>query len=401
MSALPTWETFHESVRGVNKARNQDRCLVRGAGTAEDPLILTVADGHGSAAYPRSHVGAQYATDLFAHRAFEFATSVAPRDRAGWRGRLRDYARIGLPERLVRDWQGKVLGHWERDPTPDGDPASPGAILRLYGSTLIGAVLTPDLFVAWQLGDGELTVVDDDGRVRLPLAPARAELGDETASLCTRNAWQLVRVHWEPLPDPARAPRLLALSTDGLSKSFVSDDGFTEFAAGLHRRLTERGLPGTAGDIPRWLEEASRHSGDDTTLALARRPVGGAGGEPLGGGADETGGEGVGRAADGNADETAGEVVGKLVGGDAGQVADEAAGKADDEAVGEGSGEGSGEALGGAAGRAVAEGFGGAGGFGGTAGFGGTPDEAAEKVAEEPGNSPRDPRIHDEETGRP
>ncbi|MFB6528455.1 PP2C family serine/threonine-protein phosphatase [Streptomyces sp. NPDC056399] len=275
MSAPPAWETFHESIQGVNKARNQDRCLVQGAGTARDPLILTVADGHGSASYPRSHVGAHYATDLFANRAREFVTSVADRDRAGWRGRLRDYARIGLPERLVRDWQSEVLRHWERDPTPDEDPKSPGPILRLYGSTLIGAVLTPDLFVAWQLGDGELTVVDGDGEVRLPLAPARAELGDETASLCMRNAWRSVRVHWEPLPDPARAPRLVALSTDGLSKSFVSDEGFTEFAAGLHRRLTERGVPGVSEDIPGWLAEASRHSGDDTTLVLARRADGG------------------------------------------------------------------------------------------------------------------------------
>ncbi|MEU7390669.1 PP2C family serine/threonine-protein phosphatase [Streptomyces tanashiensis] len=275
MSAPPAWETFHKSVQGVNKAVNQDRCLVSGAGTAEDPLILTVADGHGSAAYPRSHIGAQYATDLFAHRAREFATAVADRDRSGWRGRLRDYARIGLPERLVRDWQGKVLGHWKRQPTPDEDPASPGPILRLYGSTLIGAVLAPDLFVAWQLGDGELTVVDSAGEVSMPLAPERAELGDETASLCSRHAWQLVRVHWEPLPDPERAPQLVALSTDGLSKSFVSDEGFTEFAAGLHRRLAGQGVPGIADDIPRWLAEASRHSGDDTTLVLARRPAAG------------------------------------------------------------------------------------------------------------------------------
>ncbi|MFJ8662045.1 PP2C family serine/threonine-protein phosphatase [Streptomyces sp. NPDC093795] len=272
VTAPPAWETFHESIQGVNKVRNQDRCLVLGAGTAEDPLILTVADGHGSASYPRSHLGAHFATDLFAERAREFAKS-ADRDRAGWRGRLRDYARIGLPERLVRDWQGRVLGHWDRHPTPDEDPKSPGPILRLYGSTLIGAVLTPDLFVAWQLGDGELTVVDGDGEVRMPLAPVRAELGDETASLCMRHAWRSVRVHWEPLPDPERAPRLVALSTDGLSKSFVSDEGFTEFAAGLHRRLAERGVPGVAEDIPRWLAEASRHSGDDTTLALARRPA--------------------------------------------------------------------------------------------------------------------------------
>ncbi|MFB7514632.1 PP2C family serine/threonine-protein phosphatase [Streptomyces sp. NPDC056144] len=272
VSAPPDWETFQKSIQGVNKPRNQDRCLVQGSGTARDPLILTVADGHGSASYPRSHIGAQYATELFANRAYEFATSVADRERPGWRGRLHDYARIGLPERLVRDWQHEVIGHWMRNRTPDEDLDTPGPILRLYGATLIGAVLTPDLFVAWQLGDGELTVVDNDGRVSMPLAPEFVELGDETASLCTRQAWQLVRVHWEPLPDPARAPRLVTLSTDGLSKSFVEVEGFVEFAAGLHRRLTERGVEGLTDQIPRWLAEASRHSGDDTTLVLARRP---------------------------------------------------------------------------------------------------------------------------------
>ncbi|MFE5791841.1 protein phosphatase 2C domain-containing protein [Streptomyces sp. NPDC056503] len=267
MSALPTWEVLHTSVMGLGKKLNQDWGLVDGTGSADDPLVLAVADGHGSVSYPRSDLGARFAADLFAAKGREFGALVRP----GRLPRLLDYARYELPEQLVRDWQARVWEHWGRQPGPEGADAAREDVLRLYGSTLIGAVMAPGLFVAWQLGDGELTVVDEDGRVRLPLAPERAELGDETASLCMQEAWHLIRVHWEPLPDPERGPRLVALSTDGLSKSFTSDEGFTAFTAGLYERLAERGVSGIAEDVPRWLEEASRHSGDDTTLALARR----------------------------------------------------------------------------------------------------------------------------------
>ncbi|MEW5630495.1 PP2C family serine/threonine-protein phosphatase [Streptomyces hydrogenans] len=270
MSALPHWEVLHTSVIGYGKKLNQDWGQIEGTGSAQDPLVLAVADGHGSVAYPRSDLGARFAVDLFVARGREFGALIRP----GRLRRLRDYARYELPEQLVRDWQTMVWEHWSRQPGPEGADAPREDVLRLYGSTLIGAVLAPGLFVSWQLGDGELTVVDEDGRVRLPLAPERAELGDETASLCIRNAWRLIRVHWEPLPEPERGPRLVALSTDGLSKSFASDEGFTAFTAGLYERLADRGVPGIAEDVPRWLEKASRHSGDDTTLALAHRAEG-------------------------------------------------------------------------------------------------------------------------------
>ncbi|MCZ9339358.1 protein phosphatase 2C domain-containing protein, partial [Streptomyces sp. TRM76130] len=97
--------------------------------------------------------------------------------------------------------------------------------LRLYGTTLIGAVLTPWLFVAWQIGDGDLAVVAHDGTLERPLAPAEEALGDETDSLCGPRAWRQVRTHWAPVFEQARLPRLVVLSTDGLSKSFASADG--------------------------------------------------------------------------------------------------------------------------------------------------------------------------------
>ncbi|MFE4332125.1 PP2C family serine/threonine-protein phosphatase [Streptomyces sp. NPDC056831] len=277
--STPLRETLNHSVQGVNKRRNQDWCSVEGAGTAEDPLILVVADGHGSAVHARSEIGARYAVDLFAVQAREFASLVRTEGPEGtpslsW---LMNYARNELPRRLIAGWQEEVLRHWSRHPAESmstgGTEPRDDQKLLLYGATLIGAVMTPHLFVAWQLGDGELTVVEEDGKVSLPLAPAEADLGDETESLCSRHAWRLVRMHWAPIVTQDRAPRMIALSTDGLSKSFASDEGFTQFMTGLDQRLSEDGLESVRAALPEWLGKAARYSGDDTTLVAARRPT--------------------------------------------------------------------------------------------------------------------------------
>lgn len=274
----PLWEKLDHSVTGVSKRRNQDWCATEGTGTPEDPLILVVADGHGSAVHARSDVGARHAVDRFVAQAKVFATRARTEGPEGVRSLswLMNYARNELPRQLVADWQRSVLEHWSRNPAEGAggfgpDPGESQKLL-LYGATLIGAVLTPHLFVAWQLGDGELTVIEEDGRVSLPLAPDEADLGDETESLCSRHAWRSVRTHWAPLSAQDRAPRLIALSTDGLSKSFASDDGFTQFMAGLGQRL-DSDAPGLVLDaLPEWLERAAQYSGDDTTLVAAHRP---------------------------------------------------------------------------------------------------------------------------------
>ncbi|MFH8397884.1 protein phosphatase 2C domain-containing protein [Streptomyces anulatus] len=274
----PLWETFNHSVRGVNKQLNQDWCAAEGSGAEGDPLILSVADGHGSAVHARSNIGARCAVDLFTVQARTFAGLARAEgpDGAHSLSWLMNYARNELPRQLVAAWQEKVLAHWDRYPetvNPAAEPPRKGQKLLLYGATLVGAVLTPRMFAAWQLGDGELTVIDADGAITLPLAPVEADLGDETESLCSRQAWKMVRVHWAPVVAPDRAPRMIALSTDGLSKSFASDEGFAQFMTGFDQRLTKDGrTDGVRGALPGWLAEAARYSGDDTTLVAARRP---------------------------------------------------------------------------------------------------------------------------------
>ncbi|EFL28261.1 conserved hypothetical protein [Streptomyces himastatinicus ATCC 53653] len=275
------WETLSASARGANKQRNQDWYTAEGCGTQADPLVLAVADGHGSARHARSDVGARRAVDLFAAHAREFAAFTNVDGLGGTRSLswLMNYARDVMPRRLVSEWQRNVLGHWQRQYELDEGssgavtaPPTDGQKLLLYGATLIGAVLTPRLFAAWQLGDGELTVIEHDSRVEQPLAPAEAEIGDETESLCSHEAWRLVRMHWAPIVERDRMPRLIALSTDGLSKSFAADEGFVEFMTGLDTRCSEGGLESVQTVLPEWLAKAAQYSGDDTTMAAGRRP---------------------------------------------------------------------------------------------------------------------------------
>ncbi|MFF4572934.1 PP2C family serine/threonine-protein phosphatase [Streptomyces sp. NPDC001410] len=268
------WETLADSVQGVNKRRNQDWYECRGTGSDEDPLVLAVADGHGSAVHARSELGARFAVDRFVGLAAHFGRAAHDCHEPGRLARLMTYARDDFPRALVHEWRQAALGHWDRNrPVVEEASREPGPEdkLVLYGTTLIGAVLTPWLFVAWQLGDGDLAVVEHDGTLSRPLAPAEEDLGDETESLCGREAWRSMRMYWAPVFEEARAPRLVVLSTDGLSKSFASADGYREFVAGLAGRLAEEGGTGVRKVLPEWLAQAARYSGDDTTLAAALR----------------------------------------------------------------------------------------------------------------------------------
>lgn len=268
------WETLGDSVQGVGKRCNQDWYACEGAGSGDDPLVLAVADGHGSAAHARSELGARFAVDRFTNLAASFGRAARDCHEPGRLARLMAYARDGFPRALVHDWREAALGHWTRHrPVADDGAREPSCDekLVLYGTTLIGAVLTPWLFVAWQIGDGDLAVVEHDGALRRPLAPAQEDLGDETESLCGREAWRAMRMHWAPVFDEARTPRLVVLSTDGLSKSFASADGYREFVTGLDGRLTAEGSAEVRAALPGWLRQASRYSGDDTTLTAALR----------------------------------------------------------------------------------------------------------------------------------
>lgn len=275
-----SWKLLHGAVKGIAKKYSQDSSAVRSTADGR-AVILTVADGHGSAAHHRSDLGSRWAVEEFAACAEIFANDAVLRgaDPVNW-PLLKASAR-SLPKEVVHRWRRRALLHESNAPAAGGlpePPEPPGRPRRrrrtraepdlsAYGSTLLGAVATDRMVVCWQLGDGDIVLVGETGEIDTPMYSG-PDLGDETDSLCEREAWRRMGVYWRPFTGDEPVPAIL-LSTDGLSKSFTDQKGFVEFATGVCERARAKGLPAVQAQLRDWLSRAAAHSGDDTTLVGA------------------------------------------------------------------------------------------------------------------------------------
>ncbi|MEV0623021.1 PP2C family serine/threonine-protein phosphatase [Nonomuraea sp. NPDC050404] len=254
------WRLLAASAKGPKKKVNQDYHDMHVSSDGAE-VFMAVADGHGSAAYPRSDIGSRLAVEAFLEVVTEFWRSCNRDDQLR---HVHFRAKEDLPRDVVHNWRSRVRDHLEREPFTGAVPVGP----EIYGTTLLGAVVSEWLVLGWQLGDGELCVLHSDGEPVLPLYDSSEPAGDETYSMCSPGARHLMRLYWAPVQ--AEQPlRLLTLSTDGLSNSFVSMADYLDFVRGIDRRLSDNGADQVAADLPEWLKRASSYSGDDTTFVGA------------------------------------------------------------------------------------------------------------------------------------
>ncbi|MGW7073969.1 PP2C family serine/threonine-protein phosphatase [Streptomyces sp. NPDC054866] len=264
-----SWALLSATVKGVGKKYSQDSGGVLSVAEGR-AAVLTVADGHGSAAHFRSDLGSWWAVEEFTACAVGFALEAVRvgADATGWNG-LRAEARR-LPQQVAHRWRERALLHDCNSPAHGGRhvsaPADDEPDLAVYGSTLIGAVVTQSMLFCWQLGDGDIVLVDADGTPHTPLSTG-PDMGDETDSLCEPEPWRKMRSHWQPFT--GGAPPVVLLSTDGLSKSFADHQGFLDFATGVTERAAAQGVPAVQAQLADWLERAAKYSGDDTTFVGA------------------------------------------------------------------------------------------------------------------------------------
>jgi hypothetical protein len=266
------WSALAGSHIGANHVRvempNQDAYAVRpelaDAADPSDTVVLAVADGHGSAAHPRSATGAEIATEKLVDLATSFSAACAENEPLHM---LKSVAQEQIPRELVRNWQYVVRAHATVAANPLG-AQDDYEVLLAYGCTLLGAVITPRLLVCWQLGDGEIAIVEGTD-VSCPLAPDKPRLGVETDSLCQPDAWSRMMIHWRPFHD-AR-PDLVLLATNGLANSYAGRAGFEAFGVGMLERIRSRGVAAVRDQLDGWLAKAAEFSGDDATLAAAWR----------------------------------------------------------------------------------------------------------------------------------
>lgn len=255
------WQVVGESVRGAlherNGLPNQDAiCWLPAEGKGAS-IVLAVADGHGSARYSRSHIGASLAVESAVQLVQEFLDSHSDN-----LSLLKDATEDWLPRALVRKWTELVTEHCNADPLNDNEES-----LVAYGATLIVAAVSERFALYLQLGDGEILTVSESGEVTRPLTRDDRLFGNETTSLCAPEAWRDFRVSFQPLTHSS--PALILLSTDGYPNSFRHESGFFKVGSDILNMIREHGLDMVKDNLAGWLSDSTHAgSGDDVTLGI-------------------------------------------------------------------------------------------------------------------------------------
>jgi hypothetical protein len=255
---------------------NQDAISWLPAAGAGPSLVLAVADGHGSARYSRSHIGADLAVAIATHLISEFIAGQVDVDNLSV---VKRAAEEWLPGALVRAWLAAVGDHLKANPLSDEElnalgrghsDRSHSAEERMaiaYGATILVAGVTGAFVLYLQLGDGEIMTVSERGEVVKPLAKDERLFANETTSLCTPDAWRDFRVGFQPI---TRAqPALILLSTDGYPNSFRDETGFLKVGSDILRIIRAEGLGSVKDKLESWLADSTNAgSGDDVTLGI-------------------------------------------------------------------------------------------------------------------------------------
>ena len=282
------WQIVSASVPGAMHERsgapNQDALSWWSAEGGRPLAVLCVADGHGGSEYTRSHIGSRRAVEetqmlLVSEVLPRIIDSYAQNDLSQFKRQLNEQ----MPKLLVRRWRASVYEHAtdipisknETSRTNGIETAKPNAaepeipVEQRYGTTLLAALLTPEFHIYFQLGDGDVLTMTADGKVVRPPFPVDSHLiANHTTSLCSRDAWRFVRIHFQPIVE--RPPVFIMLASDGYANSFADDADFEQVARDLYSAIQHDGPALVAARLPDWLEATSKGgSGDDISVVIA------------------------------------------------------------------------------------------------------------------------------------
>lgn len=252
------------SITGSNHIRNNLPCQDSwNIVSINGGIIAAVADGHGSDVCKHSDLGSKQAVDTFTKYFSElFPEIIDPISFHSYLSRNRNDI---LPIKICQDWEKEIkLVHERNGFSETFDPI-------LYGSTLLGIVILPNYYFAFQLGDGDILSVDKNNGSNWIIKSDKI-LGTETHSLSSKEAWKNVKTEIVFCADDKQFPDLIILATDGLSNSFISDSGFLSSGDDYLNLINDHGFKTISEKLPIWLEEITTNgSGDDITVALIKR----------------------------------------------------------------------------------------------------------------------------------
>ena len=281
------WRVISETVPGASHIRagipNQDSILFARESSRGLPILVSLADGHGSAKCFRSDFGSQFAVKKAAQIVGEFLDERRGKfDTAEIESKGKDY----LPKEFVKKWRKTVEYHLKNNPFTEDEfvkleeKSGAGARklveenpLLAYGTTSLIVAMEEDFILYMQLGDGDILNISAAGKVLKPLPEDARLLANETTSLCLKDAENDFRFFVQKI-SAELSPQMILLSTDGYLNSFSDEAGFFQAGTDILQMLrTENGFNDVNDNLKAWLEEATQMgSGDDCAVAIIYRP---------------------------------------------------------------------------------------------------------------------------------
>ena len=269
---------FGECVQGYSHIRSNTECQdsMKKLELENGTIVMAVADGHGSKSCPFSKTGSEIAVTVFCeeiastYHAYQDAPELLP-------SYLNREGTMRFAQGIETEWKKSVLDahtamNMEMPLSEDGQE-NYAAVYRMYGSTLLGLMITDSYVFAFQIGDGDITFADSNGASYV--VEGEKLLGVESHSLSSNGAWKKAvsavrQRNWEEL-----VPVMFMLSTDGFSNSFTSDDGFMDNCSAYFSMILEHGADAVAENLNAWLAETSQLGcGDSVDTAVLANTVG-------------------------------------------------------------------------------------------------------------------------------
>lgn len=264
---------FGESVQGASHKRSGMECQdsYKKIKCDDGTIIMAVADGHGSKSCPYSKTGSYIAVNVFCKVMEDFHENYADNIET-----LLTYLnREGdtkIAQAVDSEWKRRVLKvhtNYKRDvPHTDDGEKDKQEIFKQYGSTLVGLMITPIFLFAFQLGDGDISYVDNN-RFDQVLQIEKI-LGTETYSLSKINSWKNAITAVRRRDSTEELPSAFLMTTDGFANSYKNEDEFKKTCVSYFDMLKEHGADAVNANLKEWLTETSEMGcGDDITLLIA------------------------------------------------------------------------------------------------------------------------------------
>lgn len=266
-------QIYGESVQGASHIRNGAVCQdsYKTVQVSDDVALIAVADGHGSASCPHSKTGSRIAVNVFC-RIMEDLLHNFSENMDFFMTFLNREGEVKVAQAIDEEWKRRVwkahTDNKREKPTGENGDIDKSAVYKMYGTTLLGLMITPTFIFAFQLGDGDILYVDAD-EIQ-PVIEGDKILGTETHSLCRMDAWKKAITLIRKRDESEHTPYFYLMSTDGFANSFRSQNDFYITCRDYYKLIQEHGFRAVTSNLKEWLRETSELGcGDDITVVMA------------------------------------------------------------------------------------------------------------------------------------